>query len=88
MIKRYPCICCGFLTRDRASPGTYSICPVCFWEDDPVQAADPDYSGGANRVSLRQAQANFSEMGAKEARCVGMVRAPVAEELAGDRPLE
>lgn len=34
----------------------YEICPVCGWEDDPLQRDEPDYDGGANRVSLREAQ--------------------------------
>ena len=34
---RYACPCCGFLTLDEAPPGTFAICPVCFWEDDDVQ---------------------------------------------------
>ena len=39
--------------------GTYRICPVCRWQDDPVQARNPDYSGGANEESLREARANY-----------------------------
>ena len=41
--------------------GTYEICPVCGWEDDPVQGADPDYAGGANAWSLKDAQAVWAE---------------------------
>ena len=36
---------------------------VCFWEDDGVQFNDPDYEGGANEVSLRQARDNYREIG-------------------------
>ena len=35
---------------------TYEICPVCGWEDDPVQAEDVTYAGGANAVSLDDAR--------------------------------
>jgi hypothetical protein len=80
MTDRYPCLCCGFLTLDEKPPGTYNICPVCFWEDDDVQAWDPDFEGGANRVSLRQAQENFRSFGASEARVTSYVRGPRAEE--------
>ena len=51
--------CCGFVTLDERPPGTYEICRVCGWEDDPVQFADPDYRGGANTDSLREHRAGF-----------------------------
>ena len=35
--------------------GKYEICPVCGWEDDPVQRRDPDFPGGANKMSLNEA---------------------------------
>lgn len=44
----------------------YSICPICYWEDDPVQFEEPYYEGGANRVSLIQARINYKEFGACE----------------------
>ncbi|RJE75171.1 hypothetical protein BGP76_18880 [Reichenbachiella sp. MSK19-1] len=44
----------------------YSICPICYWEDDPVQFEEPYYEGGANRVSLIQARINYNEFGACE----------------------
>jgi hypothetical protein len=37
--------------------GEYEICRRCGWEDDPVQAADADFAGGANATSLNQARA-------------------------------
>lgn len=39
-------------------PGTYELCPVCGWEDDGVQLANPTSGGGANRGSLVDAQAS------------------------------
>ena len=46
----FPCPCCGsFMISE---PGTYEVCEVCGWEDDPVQSADPEYAGGANTESL------------------------------------
>ncbi len=54
----YPCPCCGFLTIDDP-PGSYEICGVCGWEEDPVQAANPCTGGGANPESLSEAQDNF-----------------------------
>ena len=58
--KPFPCPCCGYLT----SPEPWDICPVCFWENDASQVRDPDASGGANGISLRQAQRNFQNFGA------------------------
>jgi hypothetical protein len=54
--------------------GTYSICPVCFWEDDLVQHEDPSYEGGANKPSLLTARQNFTRFGACEQRSVANVR--------------
>jgi cysteine-rich CPCC protein len=63
MKKRYPCPCCGNKTLDEPPPGTYLICSICGWEDDPVQFDDPAYAGGANEVSLKRARENFQLFG-------------------------
>jgi hypothetical protein len=81
MIKYYSCPCCGYLTFAEPPPGTFAICPVCWWEDDEVQARDPDYSGGANEVSLRQAQANFRSIGASNPVFIESVRKPLPHEF-------
>ena len=57
-------------------PGTFEICPVCFWEDDNVQFNDPNYRGGANRVSLNEAKQNFERFGACESEMKEFVRPP------------
>jgi hypothetical protein len=80
MTLRYPCPCCGFLTLAEPPPGTYVICEVCFWEDDQIQFQDPEYEGGANAVSLRQARANFRDFGASEPQFSDLVRPPLPEE--------
>jgi hypothetical protein len=59
----YTCPCCGYLSLDD-SPGSYDICHICFWEDDPVQMLDPWFSGGANKPSLVLAQNTFISTGA------------------------
>jgi hypothetical protein len=59
----YPCVCCGHLTLDEP-PGSHQICPVCFWEDDAVQLRWPDWTGGANRPSLVEAQHNVHRFAA------------------------
>jgi Cysteine-rich CPCC len=61
--------------------GSYEICPVCFWEDDPVQNEDHSYSGGANHVSLDEARRNYIEHRAAEVRCLAHVRGPKVEEV-------
>ncbi len=50
-----PCKCCGSVTV--SEEGSYDICDVCGWEEDPSQAKHPDMSGGANSLSLNQARA-------------------------------
>ena len=72
----FPCPCCGYETLEECPPGTYDICPICYWEDDQVQYADPAYEGGANLVSLHQAQANFVAFGASELPRKTHVRPP------------
>ena len=53
---------------------------MCFWEDDGVQFNDPDYEGGANEVSLRQARDNYREFGVSELRFRAHVRPPRSDE--------
>ena len=78
--RRYPCPCCGYLTLPEPPPGTYEICKVCFWEDDGVQFNDPDYEGGANEVSLRQAGDNYREFVVSQLRFRANVRPPRSDE--------
>lgn len=56
-MTQYPCHCCEKLIFDSPPDGDFSICPICGWEDDPVQSSDPDFAGGANQLSLNQARA-------------------------------
>jgi Cysteine-rich CPCC len=81
MTNTYPCPCCGNLTLDEEPPGTFLICPVCYWEDDNVQYREPRRGGGANDVSLEQAQENYRRVGASEARFLGKVRPPRPDEV-------
>lgn len=78
---KYPCPCCRFCTYEELPAGEYSICPVCFWEDDPVQAVDPTYVSGANNVNLAQARACFVALGVSDPAFSRHVRQPTAEEL-------
>lgn len=40
--------------------GSFDICEVCHWEDDPIQEKDPDYKGGANKMSLNEAREAYA----------------------------
>ena len=40
----------------------HEICPVCGWEEDRVQQEDPDFAGGANELSLAEAQRRWCEV--------------------------
>ncbi len=71
------CPCCGCKTISEE----YDICPVCFWENDPIQDMYPDCSGGANNVSLIEAKKNYKEFGAIEKRFLNVVRKPYDDEL-------
>ncbi|WP_312648945.1 CPCC family cysteine-rich protein [Aminipila sp.] len=80
---KYKCPCCGYYTFDEKPNGSYDICEVCFWEDDPIQLNAPTYKDGANHVSLLQAKFNFIEFGACESTMLCHVRKPTKEELSG-----
>ena len=73
------CACCGHRTLSEGA-GAYEICPVCFWEDDPVQLASPLLQGGANRVSLAEAQLYFIGAAVSDPRFAAQVRAPSPDE--------
>lgn len=53
------CPCCGKYRLDEI--GKYEICPVCQWEDDPLQRKDPTFAGGANKLSLEEARAEYQK---------------------------
>lgn len=59
LVSPRACPCCGYLTLSDWNGGSWELCSVCNWEDDPVQCQDPAYEGGANRESLMQARARF-----------------------------
>ena len=59
----------------------YELCPVCFWEDDPHQTADPASSDRANGVALTEARSTYLRIGAMSAEFLTMVGAPTADEV-------
>jgi hypothetical protein len=76
----FPCPCCGFKTLTEQPPGTFEICPVCFWEDDAVQFLNLSLAGGANSVSLEEGRKNFLAFGASSPAAKNLVRLPLPEE--------
>jgi hypothetical protein len=74
-----PCPCCGNLTLETAR--SWEICPVCWWEDDPVQFDDPDWQGGANGPSLNEAKEFYRTMGVGDPKMKGHERPPTPEEM-------
>ncbi|MBC1223494.1 hydrolase [Nostoc sp. UCD121] len=78
---KYECPCCGNRTLKEEGVGTFEICPVCFWENDNVQFEDPDFTGGANEVSLNQARQNYQEFRASARQHLSHVRPPLPYEI-------
>jgi hypothetical protein len=39
---------------------SYEICD-CGWQNDPIQTKDPDFKGGANRMSLNEAKVAYKK---------------------------
>ncbi|WP_440466833.1 CPCC family cysteine-rich protein [Pseudomonas sp. YH-1] len=80
----YTCPCCGYFSFGDP-PGSYEICEICFWEDDHLQLCFPDARGGANPVSLIEAQVNFVQWGACERRLRTKVRPPTIDDEKDER---
>jgi Cysteine-rich CPCC len=78
-MKKHTCPCCGYKTIYREDT-FYDLCPVCFWETDPYQLANPKYKGGANQSSLTEAQQHFILFGACEKEDVFKTRMPLEDE--------
>ena len=73
--NKYQCPCCDYFTLP--GRGGFTICPVCFLEDEDNGVTgfeipkDLDRKSSANSsLTLRQARANFLELGACEARMI------------------
>ncbi|UPO90747.1 CPCC family cysteine-rich protein [Niallia sp. Man26] len=59
-MKKFTCPCCGYKTLNERD--NWETCQVCKWMDDEIQSYEPDI-GGANKITLREAQKNFKEIG-------------------------
>ncbi|MGH7144418.1 MAG: CPCC family cysteine-rich protein [Planctomycetota bacterium] len=78
--ERFPCPCCRYYVLPEKPPGSFNLCPICDWEDDPVQYKNPNDCDGCNAVSLNEARKNFEEIGASEMRSLPAVRLPFPGE--------
>lgn len=70
------CPCCGYKTISEE----FEFCEICGWCYDVGQHRLPDYSGGSNAISLREARRNYLRYGAKEQSARTWVRAPTSED--------
>ena len=78
MTVKYACPCCEYLTLSEDPPGTFEICPVCYWEDDGSENEMPtsECAGGPNDVSVDQARSNYQKFGACSKAFLSKVRKP------------
>ena len=53
------CPVCG--KHEFEEEDAFEICPVCGWEDDLVQRNDPNYKGGANKMSVNEAKEAYKD---------------------------
>lgn len=79
--QRFACPCCGYRTLAAEPPGTGAICEVCLWEDDRHQFDEPDFNGGANAPSLKQARTNFRCLAVSDPQFKDSARPPRPEEF-------
>lgn len=80
-ILKYKCVCCGHRTLVYKNTLEHEICPVCFWENDPIQNKQPEYDGGSNNMSLVKARENYHKYGAISTEFIRYVRAPNKDEI-------
>lgn len=73
---KYNCPCCGYKTMEHKEAEYHDICPVCYWENDPVQNENEEYTGGSNEISLKKAKENYSSFGAISESAITFVRPP------------
>ena len=76
----YPCPCCGYVVFEEP-PGSWDICPICFWEDDLSQLRFAYMAGGANHLCLADAQRNYAEKGVAQPGMEQQVRRPTPDDL-------
>lgn len=53
------CPCCKKYEFEKDN--SYEICDICGWENDKIQKLDPGYTGGANKMSLKEYLIRYNE---------------------------
>lgn len=81
---RHWCPCCNYRTLPERH--TSLICRVCFWEDDAFIGDQLDEHSTCNRMTLREARANFASFGACEMEMLKNVLPPEARSQFERRP--
>ena len=74
---RCQCPCCGYYTLN--SRNMYDICPVCYWEDEPIE--DPNEFDDCNGISLNEARKNYIRFGYSNKIDRLLVRKPRKKEM-------
>lgn len=64
----YFCPCCGYRVLYEQPPGTYLVCPICFWSDT------------GDTWALRRSQLNFVSFGACDLQWLSQVRCPTEQD--------
>lgn len=82
------CPCCGYRTLVPGRPGSYEVCPVCYWLDDLVGFYHPDAESDYNHVSLREARVNFRACGACTPAVADRTRDPLGEDRDPNHPYD
>ena len=57
MAQKHKCPVCG--KYEFEAHNCFDVCEICNWEDDAVQENNPDYKGGANKMSLNEAKSAY-----------------------------
>ena len=57
---KHNCPICGKTVFKEYS--SFEICEYCGWEDDVIQNSNPNYSGGANTLSLNDYKSRYQEI--------------------------
>ena len=77
-VGRVQCPCCDYFTL--AERGAFTVCPVCYWEDDGQDLDQLDVVSGPNHITLRTARQNFERFGASDEGAVSLVASPEERE--------
>ena len=59
-LNDFKCPICGKYEFEERE--IYDVCPICLWEDDPLQAYEPDLTG-ANPITLNEAREQYKKYG-------------------------